>query len=123
MFGDFLHEEKQYLLDIDNIYDLENGTVIVAEYNQFEYQFGIYGKRHVIYQDAGRLKTTFSFSVLKNVPSKTFSKRRMYMNTFRTSIMTRQKHSILPIANMVKCVTNAALLLASLEVYMEMISP
>ena len=56
MFGDFLHEEKQYLLDIDDIYDLENGTVIVAEYNQFEYQFGIYGKRHVIYQDCWTTK-------------------------------------------------------------------
>ena len=51
MFGDFKHEEKQRLLDMDDICQLENGTPIVACYNEREYQFGIYGKRHVIYQD------------------------------------------------------------------------
>lgn len=51
MFGDFKHEEKQRLLDMDDICQLENGTPIVACYNDREYQFGIYGKRHVIYQD------------------------------------------------------------------------
>lgn len=45
------------------------------------------------------------------------------MNTFQTSIMTRQPHSILPIVNIAKCVTNVYLPLANLEVYLEMISP
>lgn len=52
MFGDFKHEEKQRLLDMDDICQLENGTPIVACYNDIEntklYQliapnsFGIY---------------------------------------------------------------------------------
>lgn len=56
MFGDFKHEEKQRLLDIDDIGQLEDGTPIVARYNDREYQFGIYGKRHVIYQDCWATK-------------------------------------------------------------------
>lgn len=56
MFGDFKHEEKHRLLDIDDICQLENGIPIVACYNDREYQFGIYGKRHVIYQDCWTTK-------------------------------------------------------------------
>ena len=123
MFGDFLHEEKRYLLDIDDIYDLDNGTVIVAEYNRFETSLASLANTMSSTKPVGRLKTKFSYSVLKNVPLKTFSKRRMYMNTFQTSIMTRQPHSILPIVNIAKCVTNVYLPLANLEVYLEMISP
>ncbi len=51
MFGDFLNDDRHELLDIDEIYDLEDGTPIVARYNHQEFQFGIFGQGHVIYQD------------------------------------------------------------------------
>ena len=50
MFGDFLHNDKHRLIEIDDALDLENGTPIVARYNYREFQFGIYGEGHVIYQ-------------------------------------------------------------------------
>lgn len=72
MFGDFLQKEKQYFLDIDDTYDLENGTVIVAEYNQFEYQFGVYGKRHVIYQACWTTEDDILVFSIKKCPIEDF---------------------------------------------------
>ena len=43
MFGDFLNRGKHGQLDFENIDDLEDGTPIVARYNNREFQFGIYG--------------------------------------------------------------------------------
>ena len=51
MFGDFLNRGKHGQLDFENIDDLEDGTPIVARYNNREFQFGIYGEGYVIYQD------------------------------------------------------------------------
>lgn len=44
MFGDFLNRGKHGQLDFENIDDLEDGTPIVARYNNREFQFGIYGE-------------------------------------------------------------------------------
>ena len=49
MFGDFLNRGKHGQLDFENIDDLEDGTPIVARYNNREFQFGIYGEGYVIY--------------------------------------------------------------------------
>lgn len=51
MFGDFLHDNKRILIKITDIPRLENGTVLVARYNYREFQFGVYGNEHIIYQD------------------------------------------------------------------------
>lgn len=51
MFGDFLHNNKHRQFDPDDCYYLENGTPVVARRSYCDYQFGIYGKGHVIYQD------------------------------------------------------------------------
>lgn len=51
MFGDFLHDNKHVLVNINDIPRLKNGTVLVARYNYREFQFGVYGKKYVIYQD------------------------------------------------------------------------
>ena len=48
MFGDFLNRGKHGQLDFENIDDLEDGTPIVARYNNREFQFGIYGEGYVI---------------------------------------------------------------------------
>ena len=52
MFGDFLNRGKHGQLDFENIDDLEDGTPIVARYNNREFQFGILGVstylRHVL---------------------------------------------------------------------------
>ena len=47
MFGDFLNRGKHGQLDFENIDDLEDGTPIVARYNNREFQFGIYGEGYV----------------------------------------------------------------------------
>ena len=56
MFGDFLNRGKHGQLDFENIDDLEDGTPIVARYNNREFQFGIYGEGYVIYQDCWQTK-------------------------------------------------------------------
>lgn len=47
MFGDFLNRGKHGQLDFENIDDLEDGTPIVARYNNREFQFGIYGEGYI----------------------------------------------------------------------------
>lgn len=50
MFGDFLNRGKHGQLDFENIDDLEDGTPIVARYNNREFQFGIYGEGYMSIQ-------------------------------------------------------------------------
>ena len=59
MFGDFLNRGKHGQLDFENIDDLEDGTPIVARYNNREFQFGIYGEGYVIYQDCWQTKAVW----------------------------------------------------------------
>ena len=72
MFGDFLNRGKHGQLDFENIDDLEDGTPIVARYNNREFQFGIYGEGYVIYQDCWQTKA--------EVPLKGFSRIQQSMN-------------------------------------------
>ena len=72
MFGDFLNRGKHGQLDFENIDDLEDGTPIVARYNNREFQFGIYGKVMLSIKIAGRRKLEFLCSVWNKVPLKGF---------------------------------------------------
>lgn len=72
---------------MDDICQLENGTPIVACYNDREYQFDIYGKRHVIYQDLiSRTTVIRSLTILQNVLSVPL---RPNVRTLCTSAATR----------------------------------
>ena len=51
-----MNRGKHGQLDFENIDDLEDGTPIVARYNNREFQFGIYGEGYVIYQDCWQTK-------------------------------------------------------------------
>ena len=53
MFGDFLNRGKHGQLDFENIDDLEDGTPIVARYNNREFQFGIYGEGYFVFHIYG----------------------------------------------------------------------
>ena len=80
MFGDFLNRGKHGQLDFENIDDLEDGTPIVARYNNREFQFGIYGKVMLSIKIAGRRKPEFLCSVWNKVPLKGFSRIQQSMN-------------------------------------------
>ena len=76
----FLNRGKHGQLDFENIDDLEDGTPIVARYNNREFQFGIYGEGYVIYQDCWQTKPEFLCSVWNKVPLKGFSRIQQSMN-------------------------------------------
>lgn len=106
MFGDFKHEEKHRLLDIDDICQLENGIPIVACYNDREYQFGIYGKRHVIYQDCWTTKDDILVFSIEKCAIDDFSTMLMFMNIPLTSNLTRPVPFIGRIVSTAKCGTS-----------------
>lgn len=106
MFGDFKHEEKQRLLDMDDICQLENGTPIVACYNDREYQFGIYGKRHVIYQDCWTTQDDILVFSIEKCAIDDFSKILMCMNISLTLSLTRQAPFIKRIVSTAICGTS-----------------
>ena len=98
MFGDFLNRGKHGQLDFENIDDLEDGTPIVARYNNREFQFGIYGEGYVIYQDCWQTKAgvlVFSLeqssiegffedsTVYEYTPDFEFDKKKAYYNARR----------------------------------------
>ena len=98
MFGDFLNRGKHGQLDFENIDDLEDGTPIVARYNNREFQFGIYGEGYVIYQDCWETKAgvlVFSLeqssiegffedsTVYEYTPDFEFDKKKAYYNARR----------------------------------------
>ena len=98
MFGDFLNKGKHGQLDFENIDDLEDGTPIVARYNNREFQFGIYGEGSVIYQDCWQTKAgvlVFSLeqssieeffensTVYEYTPDFEFDKEKAYYNAKR----------------------------------------
>lgn len=98
MFGDFLNNGKHRQLDIEDIDDLEDGTPIVARYNNREFQFGVYGEGYVIYQDCWQTKAgalMFSLeqssieeffedsTVYEYTPDFEFDKKKAYYNARR----------------------------------------
>ena len=98
MFGDFLNKGKHGQLDIEDIDDLEDGTPIVARYNNREFQFGVYGEGYVIYQDCWQTKAgalMFSLeqssieeffedsTVYEYTPDFEFDKKKAYYNARR----------------------------------------
>lgn len=98
MFGDFLNKGKHGQLDFEDIDDLEDGTPIVARYNNREFQFGIYEEGYVIYQDCWQTKAgalVFSLeqssieeffedsTVYEYTPDFGFDKKKAYYNAKR----------------------------------------
>lgn len=80
MFGDFLNRGKHGQLDFENIDDLEDGTPIVARYNNREFQFGIYGEGYVIYQDCWQTKAGVLVFSLEQSSIEGFSRIQQSMN-------------------------------------------
>lgn len=80
MFGDFLNKGKHGQLDFENIDDLEDGTPIVARYNNREFQFGIYGEGYVIYQDCWQTKAGVLVFSLEQSSIEEFSRIQQSMN-------------------------------------------
>ena len=97
MFGDFLNRGKHGQLDFENIDDLEDGTPIVARYNNREFSL-YYGKVMLSIKIAGRLKAgvlVFSLeqssiegffedsTVYEYTPDFEFDKKKAYYNARR----------------------------------------
>ena len=106
MFGDFLNRGKHGQLDFENIDDLEDGTPIVARYNNREFQFGIYGEGYVIYQDCWQTKAgvlVFSLeqssiegffedsTVYEYTPDFEFDKKKAELDSQKKELNAKQK--------------------------------
>ena len=93
-----MNRGKHGQLDFENIDDFEDGTPIVARYNNREFQFGIYGEGYVIYQDCWQTKAgalVFSLeqssieeffedsTVYEYTPDFGFDKKKAYYNAKR----------------------------------------